>query len=413
MTRWISLGVVVLSVSLADARVCRAGETVEGIVARCTGKVLTLRSLAGEVEYKHTAVSQPGVSTSTGGNRTARIKFRMAEGERFAVRVFDGDTLSSAAMSDGQTVYEYEGKTKRWTSYPLAWRSNPERGWPFLGRDGAVVQPGLSGCWLDAATYHDWLAGLLGSGQFTLQPSAEESAKQWVFVAKQTQHNGPATVEERAHLALNRATGLPEAISLAVTITMPGIGKVSDQTSTWSWTHIELNPPIAKDGFSWHAPEGSTEVDVRELLPNAPTAIGKQVADVTVRMADGKAVQLSQLYKDRTLVVVFWATWCLPCKLEMSELPSLRNEFSEDKVAFLGINVDKSEQTATAFLKKHPQPVPVAFEPDGKLRAILGDSTLIPQTFIIGSDGEVKDALVGWGTGRIEAFRKRLRDILR
>jgi peroxiredoxin len=55
--------------------------------------------------------------------------------------------------------------------------------------------------------------------------------------------------------------------------------------------------------------------------------------------AQGQATSLAQ-YRQRPLVLNFWATWCAPCVEEMPELSVIADQIREKKVEVLGIGVD-------------------------------------------------------------------------
>jgi thiol-disulfide isomerase/thioredoxin len=61
--------------------------------------------------------------------------------------------------------------------------------------------------------------------------------------------------------------------------------------------------------------------------------IGDQLPDALIEITVGKekkAVNLKDLYKDKLLIIDFWATWCIPCLKEMSFLDSLKGKHPEN-----------------------------------------------------------------------------------
>ena len=74
-----------------------------------------------------------------------------------------------------------------------------------------------------------------------------------------------------------------------------------------------------------------------EVVPAFEDWRGKPAPDFTLTDIEGKPHKLSD-YRGRNVVVVFWATWCGPCKLEVPHLKGLQESYSKDKLAILAIS---------------------------------------------------------------------------
>ena len=53
--------------------------------------------------------------------------------------------------------------------------------------------------------------------------------------------------------------------------------------------------------------------------------------------------------KEGLVLVDFWATWCGPCRMQAPILEKLSQEFSEDELKILKMDVDENPATARDF----------------------------------------------------------------
>ncbi len=67
---------------------------------------------------------------------------------------------------------------------------------------------------------------------------------------------------------------------------------------------------------------------------------GKEAPDFTMTDINGKEHKLSD-YRGRDVMIIFWATWCMPCVIEVPHLISLRNAIGEDELAMLAISNER------------------------------------------------------------------------
>jgi peroxiredoxin len=120
---------------------------------------------------------------------------------------------------------------------------------------------------------------------------------------------------------------------------------------------------------------------------------GKDAPDFTVEDIAGKTHTLSD-YRGRNVMVVFWATWCPACNLEIPHLIELRKTLAEDKLAILAISNEEPERLKN-FAEAKGINYTVASLNGKSLPQPFASVNLIPTTFFIGPDGKIKLAAVG------------------
>jgi peroxiredoxin len=118
----------------------------------------------------------------------------------------------------------------------------------------------------------------------------------------------------------------------------------------------------------------------------------KPAPDFTLTDIEGQTQKLSD-YRGKDVAVVFWATWCGPCKLEVPHLKELRGAFPKEKLAILAIS---NEPTALVKAFAAAQEINyTVLTNSGSLPAPFDQVKNIPTTFFVGPDGKFKLAVEG------------------
>jgi len=105
---------------------------------------------------------------------------------------------------------------------------------------------------------------------------------------------------------------------------------------------------------------------------------------------DNNEVKL-QSFKNKTIYVSFWATWCKPCLLQKPELEKLKSHFKDNSdIIFIDITLDDSKQNWQKYIDYNkPQGLQLRSKYPTKTRELFKISG-IPADFIISPKGELK-----------------------
>lgn len=121
--------------------------------------------------------------------------------------------------------------------------------------------------------------------------------------------------------------------------------------------------------------------------------IGKQAPDFTLKTFDGKDLALSDL-KGKTILLNFWASWCMPCRQEAGALESAWQKYKDKDVIFIGVNVWDESSNAQSYLDQFGSGYTNALDPQEEIQVNYGIGG-VPETFFIDSLGNVRDKFTG------------------
>lgn len=129
------------------------------------------------------------------------------------------------------------------------------------------------------------------------------------------------------------------------------------------------------------------EININEV----DIAIGLESPDFTLTSLDGEEITLSD-YRDKIVIINFWATWCHWCDIEMPDLNRLHIE--NDDIVVLAVNVMEDENTVREYIEDGGYEFEVVFDTDGKL---TGDYLVngLPNSYFVDKDGILQYRKVG------------------
>lgn len=130
----------------------------------------------------------------------------------------------------------------------------------------------------------------------------------------------------------------------------------------------------------------------------------------SVKSVEGRSVRFSD-YRNRPLVVDFWATWCTPCRASMPHLNSMQQRYAKSGLAVIGMSVD---ETGPAPVRRFANGLGVKFTiamANDEVLDAYGPIRSIPTTFFINRKGAIVRRVVGYIDG--ETMDGYVQEILR
>ena len=126
---------------------------------------------------------------------------------------------------------------------------------------------------------------------------------------------------------------------------------------------------------------------LRKLTIGSPASVfpetTKSILDEKISLKD---------FKGKVVLLDFWATWCMPCKIEMPNVISVYNKYHKEGFEIISISLDKDMKSLKAYIKEND----IRWEQiflggwTGPLTRIYAVQS-IPSTFLLGRDGRIRE----------------------
>lgn len=140
-----------------------------------------------------------------------------------------------------------------------------------------------------------------------------------------------------------------------------------------------------------------------ELQPVAATPVqGQSAPDFTLTDMQGAKVSLSGL-RGKVVILNFWATWCPPCREEMPSMEKLHQQFNDQGLVILAVNVEKDAAALKNFLQQNGYSFPVLQDKKSEVQNLY-KVFRFPESFIIDRNGQVVQKVIGaidWTSGPV------------
>jgi peroxiredoxin len=132
---------------------------------------------------------------------------------------------------------------------------------------------------------------------------------------------------------------------------------------------------------------------------------GNAVPNFSFELEKGKTHLLSE-YNNKTVYLVFFATWCPPCR---AELPHVQKEIWEkfgdnDQFKMLVIGREHTRKELDKFVKENNFTFPVVADPKREIFSLFAPQE-IPRSYLIDKNGKILKIMVGFNEDGFNEMR--------
>ncbi len=123
---------------------------------------------------------------------------------------------------------------------------------------------------------------------------------------------------------------------------------------------------------------------------------GKLAPDFSLKTLDGQTVNLAE-FAGKPILINVWATWCPPCRDEMSTIQAAYEKYKNKGLVVLGINftVQDSRQDVATFVNDLKLTFPILMDESGDVSAGLYGVHALPESFFVNTSGMIQRTLFG------------------
>lgn len=124
--------------------------------------------------------------------------------------------------------------------------------------------------------------------------------------------------------------------------------------------------------------------------------------------ANAQSLGLNQ-YKDKVIYLDFWASWCAPCKESFPWLNKITKKHKD--LVVIGINLDKEQKDAEAFLKKYPADFKIIFNSSASLAKNYKVKGM-PYSILIDKKGHIRHQHIGFSKDKSKNYTDKIELLL-
>lgn len=141
--------------------------------------------------------------------------------------------------------------------------------------------------------------------------------------------------------------------------------------------------------------------------------VGKSAPEFrAIDLRSGDSVSLRSRYRGQVTLVNIWATWCLPCRVEMPSMEKLFHSLGPQGFKIAAVSIDQGDpEDVLAFASNLHVSFDVLQDRGGKIQEIY-ETTGVPESFLLDRRGILIKRVIGAHDWDSEANRRLIQRLL-
>ena len=144
----------------------------------------------------------------------------------------------------------------------------------------------------------------------------------------------------------------------------------------------------------------------------APVEVGAVAPDFrALDLATGDTVSLRQHYRGKVTLVNIWATWCVPCRVEMPSMERLYSQLAPGGFAIAAVSVDEGPpEDVRSFGRELALTFDLLQDRSTRIQQLY-QTTGVPESFLLNRQGVIVKRVIGahdWSSPANQALVQRL-----
>ena len=129
-----------------------------------------------------------------------------------------------------------------------------------------------------------------------------------------------------------------------------------------------------------------------EVPPEGPR-VGFRAPDFVAPTLNGEGLPLSG-YHGKVIMINFWATWCIPCRVEMPSMEHLYTKYGGEDFEILAVNGGERKDIVQPFINDLKINFPVLLDEQFEVHQKY-QVTALPYTFLVNQKGVITHRFFG------------------
>ncbi len=197
---------------------------------------------------------------------------------------------------------------------------------------------------------------------------------------------------------IGQADGMPRRVDWHFYSESSGDGFVRvtlrDLKADASVSDAELEVAVP-EGYTLEKRVAAPVAKAPRVTPSQPggPGVGQQAAEFSLKNPAGETVNLKDL-RGKVVLLDFWATWCPPCRAAMPGIQAIHEKYQDKGVVVIGMNMNDNADPL-AYMQKNKFTYKLLLNAE----TVAGEYGVggIPHFVVIGPDGKIEHAGVGYG----------------